>query len=183
MKLVDRLVALSKNPLSPKSRFVAKAVPFFVFFLFFPALFFIFPNFVLDVWLNLPELFSPSTRFVLGTIMISLGVFFLLWTLKSQKEIGKGTPMPLMATQKLIIQAPYSFTRNPLALGLINFYFGISIAIGSISSLIIVFIFSLLILTYIRFIEEKELAQRYGDDYLVYKKSTPFLFPRGTRKL
>lgn len=114
--------------------------------------------------------------------MILLGVFFLLWTLKAQKEIGKGTPMPLMATQKLVIQAPYSFTRNPLAFGIINFYFGISIALGSISSMVIILIFSTLILLYIKNIEEKELEQRYGADYLAYKKITPFLIPKRSNK-
>ncbi|OQX64449.1 MAG: hypothetical protein B5M51_03790 [Anaerolinea sp. 4484_236] len=80
------------------------------------------------------------------------------------------------------MQAPYSFTRNPLALGLINFYLGISIALGSISSLIIVLIFSAAILLYIKNIEEKELAQRYGADYVAYKKMTPFLIPRRSNK-
>jgi len=183
MKLVDKLVEVSKNPLSPNNRFIAKAVPIFVFFIFFPVLFFILPNFVLDSWLNLPKLFSTSTRILLGGAMILLGVFFLLWTLKAQKEIGKGTPMPLMATQKLVIQAPYSFTRNPLAFGLINFYFGISIAIGSISSSIIILVFSTLILVYIRNIEEKELEQRYGADYAAYKKVTPFLMPQRSNKI
>ena len=182
MKLVDKLVTISKNPLSPKNRFMAKGLPIFVFFFFFPTLFFIVPKFVLDPWLNLPELFSTMSRIFFGGTIIFMGVYFLLWTLKAQKEIGKGTPMPLMATQKLVIQAPYSFTRNPLALGLINFYIGISIVLGSISSLMIVLIFSSLILVYIKFIEEKELAQRYGDDYLAYKESTPFLLPRRSSK-
>jgi len=181
MKLVDKLVEVSKNPLSPKNRFLAKGLPIFIFFFFFPTLFFIVPNFVLNAWLNLPKFSSPFAS-ILGRIMILLGIFFLLWTLKTQREIGKGTPMPLQATQKLVVQAPYSFTRNPLALGLINFYFGISIAIGSISTLVIVVIFSALILVYIKFIEEKELAQRYGADYLAYKKVTPFLNPRRRRK-
>ena len=182
MKLADRLVELSKNPLSPKNRFMAKGLPVFVFFFLFPTLFFIIPKFVLDTWLNSPKLFSPILHIILGGTMILLGIFFLLWTLKAQKEIGKGTPMPLKATQKLVVQAPYSFTRNPLAFGMINFYVGISLAIGSISSLVIVIIFSILILAYIKSVEEKELAQRYGTDYVAYKEITPFLIPqRGSK--
>ncbi len=182
MKLADKLVELSKNPLSSKNHFLAKALPIFVFFVFFPILFFVLPNFVLDAWLGFPKLFSPIVRTLLGGAMILLGVFFLIWTLNAQREIGKGTPMPLQATQKLVVQAPYAFTRNPLAFGLINFYVGISIAIGSASSLIIIAIFSVLILVYIKNIEEKELAQRYGADYEAYKKVTPFLIPRRENK-
>lgn len=182
MKIVDRIVNISKNPLSSKNKFLAKALPFFVFFVFFPALFFVLPKVVLDAWLNFSVMPLPFTRVILGDVMIFLGIFFLLWTLKAQKEIGKGTPMPFMATQKLVIQAPYSLTRNPLAFGLINFYVGISLVINSLSSLILVLIFSALILLYISKIEEKELAQRYGENYVAYKKVTPFLVPRRSKK-
>jgi protein-S-isoprenylcysteine O-methyltransferase Ste14 len=40
-----------------------------------------------------------------------------------------------------------------------------------------VLIFSVIILLYIRFIEEKELEIRFGDEYLAYKKRTPFIIP------
>ena len=51
-------------------------------------------------------------------------------------------------------------------------------AIGSPSSVVMVFVFSAIILSYIKFIEEKELEQRYGDEYVEYKKRTPFIIPR-----
>jgi len=35
------------------------------------------------------------------------------------------------------------------------------------------------LLAYIRFIEEKELEVRFGQDYVDYKRTTPFLLPRG----
>jgi protein-S-isoprenylcysteine O-methyltransferase Ste14 len=119
---------------------------------------------------------------VIGGVMMALGVLFLVWTLKAQRDIGKGTPMPLMATQKLVVQKPYAWTRNPLAFGLLNLYFGISIFIGSLGSLLVVVIFSIIILSYIKFVEEKELEQRYGEDYVAYKQQMPFLIPRPNRK-
>ena len=178
MKLVDKLVATSKNPLSPRSRFVARVLPVFVFFFFIPMLFFIIPSFVLDPWLHLPTFLTRVTRAILGGVLIALGVFFLVSSTKAQREIGKGTPMPLRATQKLVVEKPYSYCRNPLYFGLINFFLGISIIIGSISSLVMVLIFSVMILSYIKLIEEKELEKRYGHDYLEYKKVTPMLIPR-----
>lgn len=161
---------------------MAKVLPIFVFFFFFPMLFFIIPNFVPDQWFRLPSLFTASSRLIFGSGLILLGVWFLLRTIKAQREIGKGTPMPLIATKKMVIEKPYSFTRNPLAFGLINFYYGISIAIGSINSLVVVSLFSITILAYIKFVEEKELAKRYGDAYLAYKETTPFLIPRRSKK-
>ena len=83
----------------------------------------------------------------------------------------------MMATQKLVVQKPYLYCRNPLFFGLVNLFFGISILFNSISSLVMVLIFSVTILLYTKFIEEKELEIRFGDEYLVYKKETPFFIP------
>ena len=155
MKLVDKLVAVSKKPPSQRSRFVARVLPIFVFFFFFPALLFIIPSFVLDRWLHLPTLLSFPIRIIPGGILIVLGLFFLASSTKAQREIGKGTPMPLKATHKLVVEKPYSYCRNPLYFGLINFFLGFSIMISSVSSLVMVFIFSAIILSYTKLIEEK----------------------------
>lgn len=178
MKLIDNLVEISKKPLSLENRFLAKVLPIFVFFFFFPALLFILPKFVFDKWLQLPTLFRFSTRIMPAGTLIVLGLFFLISSTKAQREIGKGTPIPLNATQKLVVEKPYSYCRNPLYFGLISFFLGISIMIGSISSLVMVSIFSAIILLYIKFIEERELEKRYGDEYIAYKDATPLLFPR-----
>ncbi len=37
--------------------------------------------------------------------------------------------------------------------------------------------FSVIILLFTKFIEEKELEKRFGGEYLVYKRTTPFLIP------
>jgi len=38
------------------------------------------------------------------------------------------------------------------------------------------------ILIYIKWIEEKELGERFGSEYLEYKRRTPFLIPSFGRK-
>jgi len=177
MKLVDKIVQASNKPLSTRTRSIAIIAPILVFFLFFPALLFLIPSLILDKWFALPTLPNFLLRALVGSILIVIGVTFLLWTLKAQREIGKGTPMPLMATRKLIVQAPYAYCRNPLAFGLMTLYFGISIFIGSVSSLIAVIVFSTIILSYIKFVEEKELERRFGEAYVEYKQTTPFIIP------
>ena len=127
--------------------------------------------------MQLPSLLNPASRVLLGGSLITLGLVFLFWSIRAQKVVGKGTPMPLMATQKLVVQKPYLYCRNPLFFGLLNLFFGISILLASISSLVMVLIFSVIILLYVRFIEEKELENRFGAEYLSYKKATPFLIP------
>jgi protein-S-isoprenylcysteine O-methyltransferase Ste14 len=177
MKLADKLADASNLPLSPRTRFLAKALPVFVYSIFFPALLFIIPKFILDPWLQLPQFLTPVARAVLGGSLITLGLIPLLWSIRVQRVIGQGTPMPLMATQNLVVEKPYSYCRNPLFFGVINLFFGISILFGSISSLVMVLAFSVIILLFTRFVEEKELEKRFGDEYLAYKRTTPFIIP------
>jgi len=82
-----------------------------------------------------------------------------------------------MATQKLVVKRPYTYCRNPMALGTTAFYFGITIWTGSLSALGLSLIYPVVILIYIKLIEEKELEQRFGLEYLEYKRRTPFLIP------
>jgi protein-S-isoprenylcysteine O-methyltransferase Ste14 len=178
MKLVDKLVAASTKSFSARSRLVARVLPVIVFFFIFPTLLFLIPRFVMDNWFQMHHFFPPIVRVVIGPVLIILGVIFLFWTMKAQREIGRGTPMPLVATQKLVVNKPYSYCRNPLFFGLINFYFGISIMIDSVSSFGMVTIFSLIIMLYIKLIEEKELEIRFGNQYTAYKKKTSFIIPR-----
>jgi len=42
-------------------------------------------------------------------------------------------------------------------------------------------ILTALLLSYVKFIEEKELAARFGAEYLAYKRETPFILPRKPR--
>ena len=177
MKIAKGLAETSNQPPSFRRRFLAKALPVFVYTFFFPAVLFVLPKLYLDRWVGLPVFLSPLSRTVLGGSLIILGSIFLFWSIMAQREIGKGTPMPLMATQKLVVQKPYLYCRNPIFFGVINLFSGISFLLNSISSLVMVFIFSVTILLYTRFIEEKELEMRFGDEYLTYKKKTPFFIP------
>jgi len=177
MRLADKLAETSNHPPSSRRRILARVLPGFVYTIFFPALLFIIPKLFLDRWLGFPTFLTPIASAVMGGSLITLGLIFLFWSIRAQREIGKGTPMPLMATQKLVVNKPYLYCRNPLFFGVVNLFFGISILFNSISSLVTVLIFSVTILLYTKFIEEKELEIRFGDEYLAYKKSTPFFIP------
>ena len=115
---------------------------------------------------------------VLGCGLIAGGFLLGWWAVYVQFEIGRGTPVPLMATQQLIVQKPYSYCRNPMALGTIAAYWGIALLIGSISAAAVVLTLVAFLLVYIRFFEEKEMELRFGRAYLEYRKRTPFIIPR-----
>ena len=115
---------------------------------------------------------------MLGLPVLFSGWLFAIWSIYVQFTIGRGTPIPVMATQELIIQPPYAYTRNPMALGAIVMYTGVCILVGSIGSLLLVVIGAAALLTYIYRFEEQEMVLRFGDAYLAYRQQTPFIIPR-----
>jgi protein-S-isoprenylcysteine O-methyltransferase Ste14 len=114
---------------------------------------------------------------VLGPVLTIGGIVLVIWSVLTQYIIGNGTPAPKVATQKLVIQGPYSYTRNPMTLGALFLYSGIGVWMGSAVLIILsVVVFSIL-LTFIYIHETRELVERFGEEYLNYRKRTPFLIP------
>jgi len=161
---------------SPKQRFVALLfmAPIFLFIL--PFIFI-----KLGAWLDqifqFPPILVSPYNFVLGCLLILSGLLFAFWSNYSQFTLGRGTPVPLMATQKLIVQPPYTYCRNPMAAGAIGMYLGVALLFHSIGAVVLVLIFAGVLLIYIKRVEEKEMEIRFGSEYLDYKRKTPFLIP------
>ncbi len=120
---------------------------------------------------------------VLGPALTVGGFALVGWSVRVQYVLGKGTPAPKVATQRLVTQGPYAYSRNPMTLGALLLYLGIGFWMGSgVVVLLTIVVFSAL-LTFIYIHETRELSERFGDEYLEYKKRTPFLLPRfGKRK-
>jgi protein-S-isoprenylcysteine O-methyltransferase Ste14 len=133
---------------------------------------------LLDNMFDLPSLAFGVINVILGCVLIGVGILLGLWSNYVQFTVGRGTPVPVMATQQLLTQKPYSYCRNPMALGAILLYLGVAILIGSISAVGLVVLFAVILLFYIKFLEEKEMELRFGDAYREYRKQTPFIIPR-----
>lgn len=115
---------------------------------------------------------------VLGPALTVSGLALVGWSVCVQVVLGQGTPAPKVATQRLVTQGPYAYTRNPMTLGALLMYLGIGIWMSSgVVVLLTAIVFSAL-LTFIYFHETRELTERFGEEYLAYKKRMPFLFPR-----
>jgi protein-S-isoprenylcysteine O-methyltransferase Ste14 len=114
---------------------------------------------------------------VLGPVLTIGGIALVIWSVLTQYMIGNGTPAPMVATQKLVTQGPYAYIRNPMTLGALFLYSGIGVWMGSSVLIILsVVVFSML-LTIIYIHETRELVKRFGEEYLNYRKRTPFLIP------
>jgi protein-S-isoprenylcysteine O-methyltransferase Ste14 len=178
----DKLLAQAGHEYSEKQRlvFLALLAPIFLFAL--PYLF-IYLGKRLNQWLQWPPILPEPINLILGLLLILPSLLFAMWSIYSQFTLGRGTPVPLMATQKLIIQPPYTYCRNPMALGAIGMYLGAAVLFHSLGAVIVVLLFAGVLLAYIKRAEEKEMEIRFGQEYLDYKQRTPFLIPRfGSRK-
>ncbi len=173
----DKFLKQTKREYSRNQRLVALAVEG-VFFLVALPLALIAVGSSLDQWLQLVPIRYDYINLILGGLLIVAGWLFAVWSIDVQFTLGRGTPVPLMATQKLIVQPPYSYCRNPMALGAIVMYLGAAILFGSIGAVALVLLGTALLLTYIKRVEEKEMEIRFGQEYLEYKQRTPFLIPR-----
>ena len=173
---MNRFKKWAEHEYSKKQRIIAVIFGGLIFWIIIP-LFIIVVSSYVDPWLCLPTFSYGLINPVVGLLFIIVGWLFANWTVRVQFLLGRGTPIPMMATQRLVIQGPYTYCRNPMTLGTAIFYLGVAIWLGSFSAVGLGLVYPVGILIYIKLIEEKELEERFGSEYLEYKKSTPFLIP------
>lgn len=131
-----------------------------------------------DGRLGLPRLYFGAVNYILGGLLGAAGMGIAQWAIYQQVTRGRGTPLPVLPTQELLTQGPFRYCRNPMTLGTILAYLGVAIAAGTISGAGLVVFLSALLILYLKRVEERELAERFGEPYLRYKQEVPFLIPR-----
>ena len=132
--------------------------------------------------LGIPPLHFGMANFLIGALFILVGFIYAAWSILSQVVLANGTRVPVMPTQKLLMVGPFKQCRNPMVFGTVMAYLGCSILAGSLLSAAAVILFTVLLVIYIKRIEEKELEARFGQEYLDYKQSTPFIIPEMIRR-
>ncbi|MBM4347523.1 MAG: hypothetical protein FJ107_05250 [Deltaproteobacteria bacterium] len=131
---MSRFKKWAKHEYSRKQRIIAVVFGGIFFWIAIPFLMIIGSSFI-DPWLSLPGFrIGPVNRWA-GLSLIIIGWLFANWTVKVQFSSGRGTPIPLMATQRLVVKGPYALCRNPMTLGTALFYTGVAIWRGSFSVL------------------------------------------------
>ena len=174
MNIWQHLVRQGQREYSARARFTAIAFESVVFVLGIPA----FLVWSAGLGSNFWRFTLPFPFLAIFLVLSVLGLFLALCTVWVQFRYARGTPVPVMATQKLLTDGPYSLCRNPMALGTLVFYFGIAIFLQSFFPLLAVVFLGLCLVTLIKHGEERELLLKFGNDYLRYKQRTPFLIPR-----
>jgi protein-S-isoprenylcysteine O-methyltransferase Ste14 len=110
----------------------------------------------------------PSLAPWIGIPLIILWAVFLLLTTRLFMR-AKTNILPAKPASTLLISGPYRWTRNPIYLGFVMFYVGVTVWINSIWPLLLLPVVLFVMTRYVIGREERYLERRFGAAYLSYK--------------
>ena len=115
--------------------------------------------------------FPSARRLLLAAPAFALGVGIYIWTVVNFAVIGRGTPAPIDAPRRLVVQGPHRCVRNPMYLGVLAVVLGWVLAFRSLSLLAYLAAVALAFHAAVLFVEEPALRRQFGAEYLAYRDS------------
>lgn len=108
-------------------------------------------------------------NFVIFSLLFITGVSWIFWALSySQHRTG----------ERLIVNGPYSITRNPKGLGYLIILVGLGMLLqSSVAIFILTPAIGLAYFLYLKAIQEPFMKHRYGATYDEYRRNVPMLLP------
>lgn len=120
---------------------------------------------------------SPIAELIGIAIFVPAGTLGL-WSGWTMAVRGLGTPLPLDPAQRLVIDGPYRWVRNPMAIGGLLQGAGVGVFLGSPGVLLYVLAGGLLWNFSVRRWEERDLLARFGTPYERYRRVVRCWVPR-----
>lgn len=178
MSLREKLIEIfDKSAKSGRKSRTLLSVVGTLFFFVYLSLFAV-ASLLVDKHLRFPKLLPTSLNIVVSVPILAIGLFLNLWsTLHFIK--AKGTPVRFNPPPKLVTTGPYAHVRNPQGISWFIIFFGLGFLLRSIS-LVFIFtpLFVLVSVFNLKRIEEPGLENRFGKEYIEYKKGVPMFIPR-----
>ena len=113
-----------------------------------------------------------------GCLLFIAGFALAVWTMFLFNNIGKGTAAPWAPPKQLVVAGPYKYVRNPMITAVLSILLAESLIFNSLE-IFCWFIFFLIINSiYFPLVEEKQLKERFGEEYLEYMKKVPRWLPK-----
>jgi protein-S-isoprenylcysteine O-methyltransferase Ste14 len=137
----------------------------------------------LDSALSLPRVPQFPWNLILGFLVF---VPSLATGIKATRQLyARGLGLPWgeadrrVQSTRLVTEGIYAYTRNPMTLGYSLLPCGMGIMFRSPGMAMFVPTLVLLVnVSILKFVEEPNLEERFGEEYKAYKARTPFLVPR-----
>lgn len=130
-------------------------------------------------YLNVSLFRVNVTVAVMGLAVTSIGIVFAIWARRLTLGSNWSGAVTIKHDHKLVQSGPYRIVRHPIYTGLLIAFTGSALQYGYLRSFLGVLIagFGFWLKS---LIEEQFMAQRFGDQYLVYRQKfhalVPFIF-------
>jgi protein-S-isoprenylcysteine O-methyltransferase Ste14 len=115
-----------------------------------------------------------------GWVLIAVGLFPLLESIGRFVVIGRGTLLPTVPTERLVVSGFYRFVRNPMYVGVGLALAGEALLFWSSRIVIELSVAAALMDIFVRFYEEPKLRRTFGEAYRRYHRNVGRWFPRIT---
>jgi len=115
----------------------------------------------------------PGRWNLLALIPVAAGIAGTIWMISLHYRASPGSFLELRPIQKLLTPGPYAYSRNPMYLSELAFWFGWALFYGSAAVLIgFLLLFGLFNFGAVPW-EERDLEARFGEAYRQYKQAVP----------
>jgi protein-S-isoprenylcysteine O-methyltransferase Ste14 len=111
---------------------------------------------------------AGPVQLTIGTIMLAGGVVLMFWGLMTFVRF-RTSVLPFKAARALVIEPPYTFTRNPMYFGLLLAYLGAALATNWAWPLVFLPIVIGVMNAFVISREERYLHDEFGADYDAYR--------------
>jgi protein-S-isoprenylcysteine O-methyltransferase Ste14 len=113
-----------------------------------------------------------------GAAFLSVAVTVLIRDFVRFVVEGRGTPSPVLQTERLVVGGDYRSVRNPMYLAVIAAILGPAMIFGSLGLLLYALAVWVIMVTFVRWYEEPLLQNRYGEEYRRYRREVRAWVPR-----
>lgn len=121
---------------------------------------------------------EPIALVVVSYALVALGLIPLLDSIVRFIVAGRGTLVPTVPTEHLVVTGLYRYVRNPMYTGVVIAIVGETLLFRSWSMLVYAALVWLAMHLFVCFYEERRLFRTYGQKYARFKQNVPRWIPR-----
>jgi protein-S-isoprenylcysteine O-methyltransferase Ste14 len=121
---------------------------------------------------------SPGWNATMGWVLIVVGLVPLLESIGRFVIVGRGTLVPTVPTEHLVVSGLYRFVRNPMYLGVGLALAGEALLFWNGRVVVELTVAVAMMDIFVRFYEEPKLARTFGDEYRRYQRNVGRWLPR-----
>lgn len=132
-------------------------------------------------WHMAPPFLGTNLTRVAGALVIVAATPLFLSFLSRFVWEGRGTPAPIVPTERLVVGGPFRWVRNPGYVAVLALICGQGLVLASPAVLVYALVVGLCFHAFVLLYEEPTLHRTYGAEYDAYCRRVPRWLPRPPR--